>query len=113
MNSRRAGASVKNVKRMYTEEKLRDIFKKYKKILISSILGGALVVVLPSIFDSFDLFGGYQYKEEFTYLSLMLMHFVTVAAIYTFDLRNKSALKNLFTRKIFLMQILYSPNLMK
>ena len=105
MNSRRAGASVKNVKRMYTEEKLRDIFKKYKKILISSILGGALVVVLPSIFDSFDLFGGYQYKEEFTYLSLMLMQFVTVAAIYTFDLRNKSALKNLFTRKIFLMQI--------
>ena len=105
MNSRRAGASVKNVKKMYTDEKIKDIIKKYKNVLFSSVLGGALVVVLPAIFDSFDLFGGYQYKEEFTYISLMLMQLVTVAVIYTFDLRNKSLLKHLFTRYIYLLEI--------
>ena len=105
MNSRRAGASIKNVKKMYAEETLKDIIKKYKNILFCSVLGGVLVVVLPAIFDSFNLFGGYQYKEEFTYLSLMLIQLVTVATIYTFDLRNKSVLKHLFTRVIFLIEI--------
>lgn len=105
MNSRRAGVSVKNVKKMYTEEKIKDIIKKYKNILFCSVLGGILVVVLPAIFDSFDLFGGYQYKEEFTYISLMLMQLVTVAVLYTVDLRNKAVLKYLFTRFIFLIEI--------
>ena len=105
MNSRRAGASVKSVKRMYADEGIRDIIKKYKNILICSVFSGALIVVLPSIFDTFNLFGGYQYKEEFTYLSLMLIQLVIVAALYTFDLRNKAAIKNLFTRNIFLVEI--------
>lgn len=105
MNSRRAGASVKSVKRMYADEGIRDIIKKYKNILICSVFSGALIVVLPSIFDTFNLFGGYQYKEEFTYLSLMLIQLVIVAALYTFDLRNKATIKNLFTRNIFLVEI--------
>ena len=106
MNSRRAGASVKSVKKMYAEERLRDIIKKYKNILICAVFGGVLVVLLPTVFDSFNLFGGYQYKEEFTYLSLMMIQLVIVAAVYTFDLRNKASLKNLFTRKIFIAEII-------
>ena len=106
MNSRRAGASVKSVKKLYSEERISSIIKKYKNILICSLLGGVLVVVLPAIFDSFNLFGGYQYKEEFTYLSLMFIQLSTVAAVYTFDVRNKAILKYLFTRKIFLAEII-------
>ncbi len=105
MNSKRAGASVKSVKRMYSEDSVKDIIKKYKSILICAVVSGAMIVLLPSIFDTFNLFGGYQYKEEFTYLSLMLIQLVTVAALYTFDLRNKAAIKNLFTRNIFLIEI--------
>ena len=106
MNSRRAGASVKSVKKLYSEERISSLIKKYKNILICSLLGGVLVVVLPAIFDSFNLFGGYQYKEEFTYLSLMFIQLSTVAAVYTFDVRNKAILKYLFTRKIFLAEII-------
>lgn len=106
MNSRRAGASVKSVKKLYSEEHISSHIKKYKNILICSLLGGVLVVVLPAIFDSFNLFGGYQYKEEFTYLSLMFIQLSTVAAVYTFDVRNKAILKYLFTRKIFLAEII-------
>ena len=106
MNSRRAGASVKNVKKMYAEERFRDIIKKYKNILVCALFSGVLVVFLPTIFDTFDLFGGYQYKEEFTYLSLMLIQLVILASVYTVDIRNKAALKNLFTRKIFLAEII-------
>ena len=106
MNPRRAGASVKSVKRMYAEERVRDIIKKYRSVFACAIFSGVLVVVLPSIFDTFNLFGGYQYKEEFTYLSLMLIQIATLASLYTFDLRNKKALKNLFTRKIFIAEII-------
>lgn len=106
MNSRRAGASVKSVKKLYADEHISDLIKKYKNILICSLLGGVLVVFLPAIFDSFNLFGGYQYKEEFTYLSLMFIQLVTLAAVYTFDVRNKAILKYLFTRKIFLAEII-------
>ena len=106
MNPRRAGASVKSVKRMYAEERVRDIIKKYRSVFACAIFSGVLVVVLPSIFDTFNLFGGYQYKEEFTYLSLMLIQIATLASLYTFDLRNKKALKNLFTRRIFIAEII-------
>lgn len=106
MNPRRAGASVKSVKRMYAEERVRDIIKKYRSVFACAIFSGVLVVVLPSIFDTFNLFGGYQYKEEFTYLSLMLIQIATLASLYTFDLRNKKALKNLLTRKIFISEII-------
>ena len=108
MNSRRAGASVKIVKEMYAKERLRDIIKKYKNIFICSLLGGILTVLLPAIFNSglFKIFGGYQYKEEFTFLALMLMQLSILAAIYTFDLRSKATLKHLFTRKIFLAEII-------
>ena len=106
MNPRRAGASVKSVKRMYAEERVRDIIKKYRSVFACAIFSGVLVVVLPSIFDTFNLFGGYQYKEEFTYLSLMLIQIATLASLYTFDLQNKKALKNLFTRKIFIAEII-------
>ena len=105
MNSRRAGASVKSIKRMYAEDSVKDIIIRYKSILICAVFSGVLIVVLPSIFDTFNLFGGYQYKEEFTYLSLMLIQLVTVAALYTFDLRNKAAVKNLFARNIFIAEI--------
>ncbi len=106
MNPRRAGASVKSVKRMYAEERVRDIIKKYRSVFACAIFSGVLVVVLPSIFDTFNLFGGYQYKEEFTYLSLMLIQIATLASLHTFDLRNKKALKNLFTRRIFIAEII-------
>ena len=106
-NPRRAGASVKSVKRMYSEQKVLDIIKKYKNILICAVFSGALVVILPSIFDSFELFGGYQYKEEFTYLSLMLIQLIIVAILYTFDLRDKSTIKKLFAQKIFLAEIIF------
>jgi hypothetical protein len=106
MNPRRAGASVKSVKRMYAEERVRDIIKKYRSVFACAIFSGVLVVVLPSIFDTFNLFGGYQYKEEFTYLSLMLIQIATLASLYTFDLRNKKALKNLLTRRIFIAEII-------
>ena len=106
MNSRRAGASVKVVKKIYSEERLRDIIRKYKNILVCAIFGGLLVVFLPTVFDSFNLFGGYQYKEEFTYMSLMFIQLAIVAAVYTFDLRNKAVVKHLFTRQIFLAEII-------
>ncbi|MBE6534462.1 MAG: hypothetical protein E7678_05805 [Ruminococcaceae bacterium] len=106
MNSRRAGASVKSIKKLYAEENFKDILKKYKNILICTTFSGLLVVFLPTIFDTFKLFGGYQYKEEFTYLSLVFIQFVIFAAIYIFDLRNKSMVKSLFTRKIFLAEII-------
>ena len=106
MNSKRAGASVKNVKKMYAEERVRDIIKKYKNILMCSVFAGALVLIIPSIFDTFNLFGGNQYKEEFTYLSLMFIQIVILAAVYTFDIRSKASVKNLFTRKIFVAEIL-------
>lgn len=106
-NSRRAGASVKNVKQMYTEDRFRDILKRYKNILISSVFGGALVILLPSVFGSFNLFGGYLYKDAYTYIALALLQFVMLAAIYTADIRNKASLKQLFTKKIFLAEIIF------
>ena len=105
MNSRRAGTGIKGIKKMYAEERFRDILKKYKNILVCTLFSALLVVFLPAIFGSFDLFGGYQYKEEFTYLSLMLIQLAILAAVYAVDLGNKAAVKKLFTRKIFLIEI--------
>ena len=106
MNSRRTGASVRTIKKMYDEQKFRDIIKKHKNVFICAILGGALVVLLPAVFNTFGLFGGYQYPVEFTYLSLMLIQLSLVGAIYTSDMPlGKAALKNLFTRRIFLAEI--------
>ena len=106
-NSRRAGASVNNVKQMYAEDRFRDILKKHKNVLICSIFGGVLVVLLPTIFGSFNLFGGYLYKDAYTYIALMLLQFVVLAAVYTVDIRNQMALKQLFTRKIFIAEIIF------
>ena len=106
MNSKRSGASVKSIKKNYSEDRLIDVIKKYKSILICTLISSVLVVFLPTIFDTFNLFGGYLYKEEYTYLSLMLIQLALVAAVYAFDLRNKNAVKHLFTRKIFLAEII-------
>ena len=104
-NSRRTGPTVKTVKKLYSEQRFRDMIKKYKNPLICALTGGVLVLILPAIFNSFNLFGGHQYKEEFTFVSLMLLQLVTVAMIYTVDIRNKSALKMLFSRKLFVVEI--------
>lgn len=106
MNSKRVSSSVKSVKKMYTEERLTDIIKKYKNILICTLFSSVLVVLLPTLFDTFNLFGGYLYKEEYTYLSLMLIQLVLVVAVYAFDFRNKNAVKHLFSRKIFVAELI-------
>lgn len=106
-NSRRAGASVKNVKQMYTEDRFRDVLKRYKNILVCTIFGGALVILLPSIFGSFGLYGGYLYKDAYTYIALALLQFVMFAAIYNVDLRNQASLKQLFKKKLFLIEIIF------
>lgn len=107
MNSKRAGASIKAVKTMYAEQRFKDIIQKYKNVLICSVFSAVLVIILPAIFNTFGLFGGYQYKEEFTYLSLMLIQISVVGAIYTSDMIfGKAMLKHLFTRKIFLFEII-------
>lgn len=106
MNSKKASSSLKNIKKTYAEERIKDVIKKYKNVLICTLFSSVLSVILPTIFDSFNLFGGYRYKEEYTYLSLMLVQLVLVATVYAFDLRNKLALKHLFTRKIFVAEII-------
>lgn len=105
-NTRRAGASVDGVKKMYTNLRFRDIFKKYKDILICSIFGGVLVVLLPSIFGYFNLFGGYIYKDVYTFIALMFLQLLLVACVYTVDVRNVAGIKYLFTRKIFVAEII-------
>ena len=104
MNSKRAGASVKKVKKMYTEDKLRDIVKKYKNILTCSAFGGVLVLLLPTM-SFLNIFDEAYEISNFVYLSLVFIQLVILAAVYTFDLRNKAAIKNLFTRKIFIAEI--------
>lgn len=104
-NSRRAGPTVKTVKKIYAEQRLRDVIKKYKNLFACAITGGILVLFLPAIFDSFNLFGGHQYKEDYTFISLILLQFVALAMVYTVDIRHKSALKLLFSRKIFIAEI--------
>lgn len=105
-NSRRAGPTVKTVKKLYSEQRFRDMIKKYKNPLICAVTGGVLVLILPAIFNSFNLFDGHQYKEEFTFLALMLLQLVIVAMIYTVDITSRTALKMLFSRKLFLAEIL-------
>ncbi|MBO7303423.1 MAG: hypothetical protein J6U68_04475, partial [Clostridia bacterium] len=107
MNSKRAGASVKSIKRMYAEDRLIDIIKKYKNVLICTLISSALVVFLPTIFDTFNLFGGYLYKDAYTYIALALLQFVMFAAIYNVDLRNQASLKQLFKKKLFLIEIIF------
>ena len=104
-NTRRVGVSVDGIKKMYTEQKFKDIFAKYKDIVVCSVFSGFLVVLLPSIFGYFDLFGGYIYKDIYTYIALMLLQFLLVASVYIVDLRNTAGIKYLFTRTIFVAEI--------
>jgi NSS family neurotransmitter:Na+ symporter len=78
MNSKRAGASVKNVKRLYAEKGLKNIIGKYKNIFVCSVFGGILVLLLPTVFTYFVLFGGDLYAKEFVYLSLMFIQLTNV-----------------------------------
>lgn len=105
-NTRRAGVSVAGVKKMYTELKFRDVFAKYKDIILCSVFGGILIVLLPSIFGYFNLFGGYIYKDVYTYMALMFLQLLLVACVYMVDIRNKAGIKYLFTRKIFVAELL-------
>lgn len=106
MNSKRAGATVKGVKKMYSEERLRDIIKRYKNILSCSIFAGILVLLLPAIFISFNIFGKDPEMSNYIYMSLAFIQMVILASVYMFDIRNKASIKNLFARKIFLAEIL-------
>ena len=104
-NSSRAQNSVKGIKRLYTEQKLTDVLRKYKNILLCSVFGGVLIILLPTIFDYFNFLGGYDHTRSFAYVSLMLVQLVLFVSVYLGDLNNKGAIKHLLKRKTFLLEI--------
>ena len=104
-NSSRASNSVQNIKKLYVDRKLSDVLKKYRTIIICAVFGGALIVLLPTVFDYFDFLGGYNHTEAYAFISLMLVQFVLFASIYLVDLRNKGAVLHLLKRKTFLLEL--------
>lgn len=104
-NSSRASNSVKSIKSLYMKQTFKDVLKKYKSVIICSLFSGALVIVLPSVFDYFNVFGGYNHKDAYAYIALMLLQLVLFFNVYLGDLRNKEGIKHLFKRKILLLEI--------
>lgn len=104
-NSSRAGNSVSSIKRMYTDQKLLDVVKKYKSIILCAIIGGVSVILIPSIFNYFNFLGGYNHTGSFAYIALMMLQFVLFAGVYLVDLRRKGAIKHLLNRKFFFLEI--------
>ncbi len=104
-NSSRTGNSVNSIKKLYTEQKLKDVIKKYKNIILCAVIGGVSVILIPSIFNYFNFLGGYNHTGSFAYIALMLLQFVLFAGVYLVDLRRKGAVKHLLNRKFFFLEI--------
>ena len=104
-NSSRAGNSVSSIKKLYTEQKFKDVVKKYKNIILCAIIGGVSVILIPSVFNYFNFLGGYNHTGSFAYIALTLLQFVLFAGVYLVDLRRKGAVKHLLNRKFFFFEI--------
>ena len=104
-NSSRTSNSVQSIKKLYVDQKLSDVLRKYKTIILCSVFGGALIILLPAVFDYFNVLGGYNHTEAYAYIALMLVQFVLFASVYLVDLRNKGAVLHLLKRKAFLLEL--------
>ena len=76
-NSRRRGRLEKDYCAVY---RLRDYFVGDKAIVISSIVSSAVAILLPWLIDIIG--GGYEYKTEGAFLSLLSIHLVAFIAVY-------------------------------
>ena len=79
----------------------KEYFIGDNAMLISSVVASATAIVLPRIVDL--LAGGYDYKTEVLFTSLLLMHLISYAAVYYGN--NVGDIKNIYKNKLLLIEL--------
>lgn len=79
----------------------KEYFIGDNAMLISSVVASAFAIMLPRIVDL--LAGGYDYKTEVLFTSLLLLHFISYIAVYYGN--NIKDIKNIYKNKLLLIEL--------
>jgi len=104
-DTRRSSRTCKEIKKEFSQQTLVGFVKSNLSLLISAGLGSVLTLVLPHLMSLIDVFGSYNYRAEFTFMSLILMQLLTLLCIYSVDLRNIETHKRLLSSYPFIISI--------
>ena len=107
-DTRRCNRTCREIKKDFSEQTLAEFVRSNLNILISVGLGSVLTLVLPHFMSLIDVFGSYNYKAEFTFMSLLLIQLLLLVCIYSEDLRRVDVHKRLLYSYPFIISLALS-----
>ncbi|MBE6593889.1 MAG: cation-transporting P-type ATPase [Ruminococcaceae bacterium] len=83
----------------------KDLILGDRALLVSSLVGAALILLLPNLISLISFFDNYIYKAEFTFVALALLNLCIWWSVYSTDILDTKLLKKLFQNKLFLIEL--------